>query len=108
MKVPINPREVRAPIHGQAAAPVFGPRPPYHRAGEAKQRKAHTSDAIDEVAGGSRQQVFVKADEPLDNRVSRQFITKNNRAAGNTHQQNVRAGNRPYPEMNLENDILYE
>ena len=108
MKIPIGPREMPAPIDCQAATPVPAPRPPYDCAGEAKQRKADAADAINKAACGSHQQVFVKAHEPLDERVPSQFVTKNNRAAGSTHKEDVYSGYRSQPKMYLEEDVAYE
>jgi len=50
----------------------------------------------------------VKADDPLDERVPSQFVTKNNRAAGSTHQEDVYGGYRSQPKMHLEEDVAYE
>ena len=108
MKIPIGPREMAAPIDCQAATPVSDPRPPYDCAGEAKQRTADAADAINEAAGGSHKQVFVKAHEPLDEGVPSQFVTKNDRAAGSTHKEDVYGGYCSQPKMHLEEDVAYE
>ena len=108
MNIPGDPRDVSAPIDGEAATPVFDSRPPYDGAGEAKQHKTAAADTMNKAARGSYQQVFVKAHEPLDDGVPSQFVAKNNRAAGSTHKQDVSGGYRSQPKMHLEEDVAYE
>ena len=92
MKIPVDPRESTAPIDSETTAPMIRSRPPNKGAGKAKERQATPADAVDEAAGCPRQQVCVEAYEPFDEIISRQFVAKNNRAAGNTHQEKIRRG----------------
>lgn len=108
MQVPVDPRKMAFPLDRETAPPVSGSRPPDNGTGEANQRQATSADAVNEVAGVAGQQVFVKPDEPLDERIPGEFVPKNNRAAGCTHQEKVRGSARTYPKVDLEDDLPNE
>ena len=88
--------------------PVSGARPSYHSSREAKQRQAGAADPVDEVTGRSWQQVLVEANDPLDfEGVPGEFVTIDNQAARDAHQENVRPRHRAHPQMNQEEDIAH-
>jgi hypothetical protein len=46
----------------------------------------------------------VEAYEPLDERISSQFVAKNDRAAGRAHQEKIGCGYRANPKVHLEDN----
>ena len=51
MEIPVDPREMAAPIDCETTSPVLRSRPPYNDAGEAKYCKAAPANAVQKAAG---------------------------------------------------------
>src|SRR5665213_2136574 len=97
---------MRIPVYSQGATPIGYSRPPDNGPRKTHQNHTNSANPVYKTTGRSKQQVLVKVDYPFDrgNKGGRplQFVTVDNHAASNAHQNYVHTESCTHPQMNVE------